>query len=82
MLECEECVDDFHILSNSETDKVQRSCMKFNFIEHCIKYDNNPIAIADSSFKCIECEKNYYLNENVCVERTARPDECLEFDLV
>ena len=77
---CEKCVDDMHILSESKTDRYDRTCMKFRFIQNCTKYDNNPIAIADSNFICIECNDLSYLKEGACPQRTALPDECTLYD--
>lgn len=80
VLNCEECVEENYIKSESRTDFYEKSCMSFRFIENCIKYDNNPIAIADSSFICLECNENTFLQNGNCLERMSKPAECSEFD--
>ena len=80
ILNCEECVEENYIRSQSQTDFHKKSCMTFKFVNNCIRYDNNPIAIADSSFQCLECNEDNYLINGKCLERNSKPAECSEYD--
>ena len=53
--------------------------MPFDFVPGCIKYDNNPIALADSGFNCVKCNPKTYLDNGECKDRLSMPDECIEY---
>lgn len=55
--------------------------MTFDFVPGCIEYNNNPIALADSNFKCIKCNSKSYLDNNECKDRVNMPDECVKYSI-
>ncbi len=50
---------------------IQTVCMQALTLPNCIKYDSDNDELNKNSFKCIECEPDYYYNEgtNKCVKR-------------
>ena len=45
-------------------------------IDNCILYDIND-NFNNSSFNCLKCKEEYYLDNNICKERKNDYNECL-----
>lgn len=79
-MRCNQCLDSTYILSNSQTDRSLNTCMQFRFTNFCLRYDNNPVALGNSSFRCIECNRQSYIQDNQCIPRLVMPNECVTFN--
>ena len=77
---CNGCVDEKSmLLITVSASASQTICMQFGIIQNCRRYDLGS-TLTTSSFNCVECEPDYYLSSNVCIERTNTPLKCEEFN--
>ena len=79
--ECSECNDNFYLTTvNVETPNF---CVKIQDIQNCLKYDINYSDVSDSSFKCLECEKGFFIDKFgfFCQKRLNIVENCLTYDL-
>lgn len=79
VLECRECEKD-NIVSYNESEYIQTSCINFDNVKHCAKYDKND-SIALSSYICLECDTNYFLDNGNCFPRLVNSTKCLKYNL-
>ncbi len=60
---CEECEEESFYFSPLVKEHASAQCMMFDFVEGCVKYDNNLASIADSTFICVECDRHTYFDD-------------------
>ena len=76
---CLECVENQFIINQNQEQIIKTECNLFVPIEFCVEYDIEP-RISTSSYECMECDELHYLDNNRCLARLVRPQECIEYD--
>ena len=77
-LECLTCEPGTSFTSDPN-DVNQNTCVNGAVIDNCAKYDiKNPIG--KSTFQCLECESEYFIDEGECKPRT-QLEGCSEFSI-
>ena len=68
------------VISNDDNTFFPTSCLKFYETSNCKTY-SSATSIADSSFECIECHPNYYVNNSNCLLRKNIVENCISYSL-
>ena len=76
-LTCSAC-DKEHFLTSEDLRYKHTSCLEINIVLNCKLYDVGQ-KFNKSSFKCMECDFNFYLEDNLCKRRTITDMHCEEF---
>lgn len=76
-LTCSACNKDYY-LTNDSTLFRKSSCLEINMILNCKEYDIGE-KFNKSSFKCLDCDLNYYLEDNLCKKRILSDTNCIEY---
>ena len=81
-LECKVCNNIHELLTSKSIDiEPKTKCMEFSNISNCKTYDSGETLI-DSSFNCIECDNNFYLQTPIkCDSRTYTSAKCINYEL-
>ena len=79
VLECQECAEN-NVISYNKSEFEQTSCINFDNVNHCAKYDKNK-SIALSSYICLECDTNYFLSEGNCIKRLVNLPKCMKYNI-
>lgn len=54
-------------------------CNKLRKVENCTLYDNTSRHLT-STYKCLSCDKDYYLSNNTCIKRTVIVANCKDYE--
>lgn len=78
ILKCSTCISNEYVISTDTTLYNPSLCMRYTEIANCLKYDIQT-QIGNSTFSCVNCVDNFFVNAGNCRYRNNRPSLCVSY---